>query len=134
MMEAAWDPRPETGIDVIDAQHRTLIDVMNDLAEAFRTGRAAEQARESLAFFARHGGEHFQTEERFMWAMGYPGLAAHKAEHAQLMQRLEALQARRAQGFLVTAEMATLMADWRRHHVQGADQAFLQFTRTVFRS
>jgi hemerythrin-like metal-binding protein len=134
MMEADWDPQPETGIDVIDAQHRTLIEAMNDLAEAFRAGRAADQARGSLAFLAQHGGEHFQTEERFMWAMGYPDLAAHRAEHAELTQRLQGLQARHLRGYLVTAEMATLVADWRRHHLHGADQAFLRFTKSVYRS
>ncbi|MBP1772483.1 MAG: hemerythrin-like metal-binding protein [Holophagaceae bacterium] len=133
MMEAAWDPQPETGIDVIDAQHRTLLDMMNDLAEAFRAGRAADQARECLALLAQHGGEHFQTEERFMWAMGDPDLAAHRVEHAQLTQRLQELRARQGRGYLVTAELATLVADWRQHHLHGADQAFLRFTKTVFR-
>lgn len=66
MAIAVWSHRYETGIDLIDHQHRTLFDAVNQLAAAFKTGTAQNQVIVSLDFLAGYTVEHFQTEERFM--------------------------------------------------------------------
>jgi len=129
MTVVAWDPELETGIDVIDAQHRTLFEAVNNLADSFKSGQASVQARESLGFLAKYSIEHFLTEERFMRSMGYPDLPSHRIEHGKLVSQLQTLQVRQDQGYLVTAEVATFVADWLKHHIQEADMGYVRFTR-----
>lgn len=131
MAVVAWDPGLETGLDVIDAQHRTLFEAVNALADAFKSGRASDKARESLDFLAKYSIEHFQTEERFMRFMDYPDLAAHRIEHGRLVSKLQLLQVKQGKGYLVTAEVAMFVADWLKHHIQEADMGYVRFTRTM---
>lgn len=129
MTIANWDPRLETGIDVIDAQHKGLFVAVNDLADSFKSGQAADKARESLAFLAQYTVEHFQTEERFMKAMGYPDLGQHRVEHSRLVSTLQRLQVKQGKGYLVTAEVALFVADWLAHHIHEQDMGYVQFAQ-----
>jgi hemerythrin len=129
MTLAVWGPSLETGIDVIDAQHKALFEAIDTLATSFRAGLAVTKARESLEFLARYTVEHFQTEERFMRAMGYPDLDAHRVEHGRLVSKLQMLQVKQGKGYLVTAEVATFVADWLAHHIHEADMGYVQFAR-----
>lgn len=130
MTVVTWDPGLETGIDVIDSQHRALFEAVNNLADSFKAGQASGKARESLGFLSKYSIEHFQTEERFMRSMGYPELPSHRIEHGRLVAQLQALQEKQDQGYLVTAEVALFVADWLRHHIQEADMGYVRFTRS----
>lgn len=125
-----WDPRLETGIDVIDSQHRALFEAINHLAGSFKSGQALDQSRDSLAFLAQYSLEHFQIEERFMRSMNYPDLASHRVEHARLVSKLQTLQEKQNKGYLVTAEVATFVADWLRSHILVEDMGYVRFTKT----
>jgi hemerythrin-like metal-binding protein len=130
---AVWEPRLETGIDVIDAQHRALFAAVNDLAVSFKSGQATDKARDSLAFLAKYTVEHFQTEERFMKAMGYPNLPAHRVDHGRLVSKLQMLQVKQGKGYLVTAEVALFVADWLTHHIEESDMGYVQFAKAKIR-
>lgn len=134
MTVSTWDPSLETGIDVIDAQHRALFEAIQSLAASFRTGEAAHKTKDSLSFLARYTVEHFQTEERFMRAMGYPDYDRHRIEHGLLVSQLQQLQVKQGKGYLVTAEVATFVADWLAHHIHEQDMGYVQFARERVRS
>lgn len=131
MTVVEWDPRLETGIDVIDAQHRKLFEAINDLADSFKSGQALDKSRASLAFLAQYSVEHFQTEERFMRSMNYPDLASHRVEHVRLVSKLQTLQVKQDKGYLVTADVAIFVADWLSHHIQEADMGYVRFTKAI---
>jgi len=133
MTTTGWEPRLETGIDVIDAQHQSLFAAVHELGEAFKAGQASGKVAESLDFLARYTVEHFQTEERFMKAMGYPDLPPHRQEHARLVSRLQMLQVKHGNGFLVSADVATFVADWLAHHIEEVDMGYVAFARTRIR-
>ncbi len=66
MAIANWNSRYETGIKVIDDQHRSLFGAVNRRAASFRAGTAGPQARASLDFLGQYAGEPFVAEERYM--------------------------------------------------------------------
>ncbi len=127
MTAAAWDSRLETGIDVIDSQHKALFEAVSDLAASFRSGQAAGHVKESLDFLAKYTIEHFQTEERFMRAMGYPDLDEHRMDHVRLVSKLQMLQVKHGNGYLVTAEVATFVAEWLTHHIHEEDMGYVRY-------
>ena len=124
---AIWSSRYETGIELVDTQHRTLFEAVNRLAASFGAGTTAGQVKVSLDFLASYTFEHFQTEERFMQEMAYPGLADHRAEHERLVEKVQVLQARLDQGKPVTMDVTIFLADWLKHHIHGADMAYVRF-------
>jgi hemerythrin len=129
MAIAVWNNRFETGIAIIDTQHRALFEAVNKLADSFKAGTSKAQVKESLDFLVKYTVEHFQTEEQIMKDMGYPKVTSHIAEHLQLVQKAQALQAKLAEGKPVTLEVSTFLADWLRHHINEVDMGYVEFKR-----
>lgn len=129
MPVANWSSRFETGIERIDAQHQSLFEAVNQMAESFRTGAATAQAQESLAFVVRYAQDHFQTEEAYMREMGYPALATHQGHHAHLLAEIAALQARAEAGRPLTMAVTIFLADWLQHHIDEVDMDYVNFVK-----
>ena len=127
MAIAIWSTRYETGIEVIDAQHQALFGAFNELADSFREGTASEHVRASLGALMAYTIGHFQTEETYMRERNYPGLSAHQAEHARLVDKTQALLARFDEGQPVTMEVAIFLADLLKHHIDEFDLAMVRF-------
>ena len=129
MTIAIWNPRYETGIAIIDAQHQSLFDAVNQLADSFREGQAQEQTAVSLDFLVNYTLAHFQTEEQHMREIGFPGLVQHAQEHAHLLDKAHVLQEAHADGQLVTMEVTIFFADWLKHHIKDMDLQYVDFLR-----
>lgn len=129
MAIATWSRRFETGLGMIDAQHRALFEAVNRLAEAYQSGEAHARVQESLEFLVRYTWEHFQDEEQVMRESGFPGLSAHSEEHSRLLQEVHKLQAQQAAGRLVTMELTIFLADWLSRHIESTDMQYVDFLR-----
>ena len=124
---ASWNQRYETGIEVIDDQHRALFAALNDLGEAFRTGTSSAHVDRSLQSLMAYTAEHFETEERYMRERNYPRLAEHLAEHARLVGKARELLERFADGRPVTLDVAIFLANLLKHHIDQYDLAMARF-------
>jgi hemerythrin len=133
MAIAIWNSRFETGIEIIDTQHKTLFDAVNTLADSFKAGTSKTVVKESLDFLVNYTVEHFQTEEKIMQEMGYPKLTSHKAEHTQLVLNARDLQAKLAEGKSVTMEVTKFLSDWLKHHINEVDMGYVEFKRALDR-
>jgi len=129
MAIAIWSSRFETGIELIDTQHKELFEAVNKLADSFRAGLAWVQVKESMEFLEQYTFEHFQTEERFMREMDYPGLASHQTEHANLMAKVRDLKLRLANGEPVTMDVTIFFVDWLKQHINDVDMAYVDFVK-----
>jgi hemerythrin len=129
MAIAIWNSRFETGIELIDSQHRELFEAVNKLADSFRAGLAWVQVKESIEFLEQYALDHFQAEERFMREMGYPGLASHQTEHVNLMEQVRDLKTRLAGGELVTMDITIFFVDWLKKHINDVDMAYVDFVK-----
>ena len=131
MAIAVWSSRFETGIEIIDAQHKSLFDAVNKLADSFKAGTSKAQVKDSLDFLVKYTLEHFQTEERVMKEMNYPKLTSHIAEHTQLIDKAKGLQVKLAEGKPVTMDVSTFLADWLKHHINEVDMGYVEFKRSL---
>jgi hemerythrin len=126
---AIWNSRFETGIDLIDAQHKSLFAAVNQLVDSFQEGKARAQVKESLDFLVDYALEHFQTEERFMRAADYPGLAEHMTEHARLLEQVRDLQMDLLDGKAATMDVTIFLVDWLKVHIHESDMAWVYFMK-----
>jgi len=129
MTIAIWSSQFETGIDLIDSQHKTLFEAVNKLEASFSLGNTDDAVKKSLDFLGKYTFEHFQTEEQFMREAAYPDLAEHMAEHGLLMNKVYDLQARLAEGTPITMDFMTFFAGWLGHHIYGTDLALVRFLK-----
>lgn len=85
-MTLLWRDAMALGNDLIDADHRCLIGMMNTVELALRAH--PDLVDEALAQLQGYTAEHFLREERIQRAIDYPDLAAHHAAHEELRARL----------------------------------------------
>ena len=83
-MRAEYDESLVTGNEMIDTQHRELIDKINKLLESCETSKDKLVAVKTLDYLADYTEFHFGEEERLQESIQYPGMAAHKREHEKL--------------------------------------------------
>jgi len=126
----SWHDEMSTGDDEIDRQHRDLLDKVDDLLMACRDCRMGDEVGRLFWFLKRYVRRHFRDEERLQADSGYPGCAAHKAEHAAFyleVQRLEARYREQGASSTVIVESLHLMCEWLHSHFRGADRALVEY-------
>jgi hemerythrin-like metal-binding protein len=118
-----WNPAWTTGVDLIDTQHRTLLFSIDNLLVAIHEKRQGQQIVELLEFLADFVGTHLDTEETYMRATGYPGLAAHQAIHEQMRDRFDEILASHRSGIrCVDEDVIKFLVSWLDQHIDIEDR------------
>lgn len=88
-----WRNGFSVGIPVIDDQHRGMIDVLNDVGEAMARNDHAGCDR-LFSRFLELSKAHFASEERVLFASGFPQAEEHARRHHDLLDMAMDAQAR----------------------------------------
>ena len=91
-MSIVFDKDLETGNELIDGQHKELIDRVNRLVESCTSGKEKNVAVQTLDFLMDYTELHFAAEEKLQEEAGYPELEGHKAQHAQFKKAVDELR------------------------------------------
>lgn len=76
-----WDKEFELGIEILDKQHKQLVDVINELYAGFRAGKAdlvINQTLDKLILYTKY---HFKAEEALMKEYDFPEYENHAKIH-----------------------------------------------------
>jgi hemerythrin-like metal-binding protein len=72
--------------------------------------------------------QHFAHEEQFFRMHGYPGAAAHQAEHLKLTDQAKALKQQfETDQTRVTLDTLKFLRDWLNNHIIGSDKQYMEF-------
>ena len=85
-MRAVFDDNLVTGNEMIDGQHKELIEKINRLLDSCENGNDKRVAITTLDYLADYTEFHFCEEEKLQESIGYPGIEAHKKEHDKLRE------------------------------------------------
>lgn len=89
-----WKDEYGVGIPEIDNQHETLIEFIAAFEQAVE-GKAHWNTVQPLIARTREFAKfHFAVEESLMQIVSYPGFAAHRAEHQDVLEQLAVLEHR----------------------------------------
>ena len=120
-----WDASLETGIGMIDEQHRMLVDLINKLDASVRTGSSSKAVELVLVDLKNYTIYHFSTEETLMVRGGYPGFEAHRDQHREFVEELEGFVIDRLTGAPdVARDVLEYLKGWLTTHIQISDQDF----------
>lgn len=125
-MRIDFDDSLRTGIEEIDRQHETLVELYNELDEALWKGRANRQMELILARLVKYTKTHFAIEEAVLEATGYPDLEQHQFEHHRLAERLRqyVVRYKRSQE-RISAEMLDFVRKWITSHIMECDMSYV---------
>ncbi|HEX5803740.1 MAG TPA: bacteriohemerythrin [Azospira sp.] len=131
-----WNEHFATGIEIIDEQHRWLIDLVNATAPvlALNYERHQERADDLLNQLLNYAGFHFKTEDKLM--QGYRIDARHGQRHHESHARFAAevgrMRAAYTAGEAPTgASLLGFLANWLIYHILGEDQALARQIRAI---
>jgi len=83
MGEIEWDDSLSVGMDLIDEQHKMLIEKLKDLSDDLRKGHEQDKILKTLGFMIDYTDFHFTAEEKVMAENDYPELEDQQQQHAE---------------------------------------------------
>jgi len=123
-LKLTWSSALETGDRATDVQHKYLVEIINELAEAIETGKAGQSVRKILNLLRQYTDWHFCREEMCMERRQCPAAAANKEAHKHFMRTFDQF----AEEYKVSGgsediamRMYKTLTDWLVMHIQKID-------------
>lgn len=114
----------------IDADHRLLVDLVNELHTATKEGEGRAVVESILHRVIESTQQHLRNEEQLMAQMGFPDLDNHKIGHNHFMDQLWDLEKKMQAGSItVASQLSTVLRDWLSLHIRRNDKELLRFQR-----
>ncbi|MBI2318169.1 MAG: hemerythrin family protein [Betaproteobacteria bacterium] len=130
MKEIFWDGRLETGHAVIDADHKNLIHLYNQVVSVANHQAGKLVCNNVLDRLIEHAKAHFEWEERLMIEYAYPEKEQHIAQHEALIR--QAMNYRLDPGSSDSRmPLVELSEHWLTHHMVTADQQLTSYLAAV---
>ncbi len=116
-----WDKRLDTGITVIDKQHRRIVDLINELHSAHEGGNGREVIGNVIRDMIDYTITHFTFEEELQAKAGYQFPKAHKRVHEIFIRKVLQYEERFKAGEDVTTEVSEMLQKWLINHIKNDD-------------
>ncbi|MBU0982337.1 MAG: bacteriohemerythrin [candidate division Zixibacteria bacterium] len=102
----------------IDAQHRRLLELINELHDEIGAGRGNEDIGRFLAAIVEYVRFHFAEEERIMKESSYPGLESHRQMHVDLVNQIVAMLRKLKKGTPISSfQLLSFLKQWWDGHI-----------------
>lgn len=125
-----WRDELLTGDSVIDAQHRALFKMTNDLHDALLMKRSDEFVQSLLFGLERYCIRHFDAEQQLMEASGYLGGRAHLKQHEDIAKRTrEIVEAHQTNKMSLGITVTQTLGRWLTEHILNEDKRMVQWSR-----
>lgn len=126
----SWTKELETGIELIDKQHKAFMMQANRFIIKVMSNKIDEGIKEEFDFLNGYLLYHFQAEETYILDSGYEDYRGHQAEHLRIK-----FEAKKLEEMMYTAksqeELAEKMMDfinlWVVSHIMESDLEFAKY-------
>ena len=127
-----WDDKYATGIELIDNQHRQLVDLTNQLYFACFSGEGDEELftvfKDAMSRMVEYVRFHFGAELKLLDAINYPDYHNHKKMHEDLIRDiLEAAQDYEEGKRFVPNNFVRTLKDWVFGHIAVYDKIYAAY-------
>jgi hemerythrin-like metal-binding protein len=120
-----WDPSYSVGVAALDEDHKRLISVINRVTEAESRGEPVQWVLQELDEYAQG---HFRREEERLEEVNFPGLEAHRAEHASFVEWLSSLKTTYSLDpeahFHLAKTVEDFLRSWLQNHILTVDMQY----------
>lgn len=128
-----WSVLFETGLTEVDAQHKRLVELVNQLGEDADSA-SSEHIDKALQALADYTVYHFQCEEAIMEASGVAIVYSerHRATHRRFVDQVVGWIERRKAGEPIDLrQLIDFLSNWLIFHILGDDQSFGRQVRAI---
>ena len=126
MPKFVWTDQLSIGIDVIDQQHRRIVEYINQLDDARSSGHSREEIGNLINALADYTISHFGFEESLQEEANYPFSRSHKKVHELFTARVSEFQARFEKGEDVGKGLNSPLVTWLFNHIKRDDADYVE--------
>ena len=127
-----WDQNMSVNDDIIDSQHKQLLNQINILLDVIFNEKDISVIKETVMFLDQYISGHLKYEEEYMTKHMYPEFSEHKKVHenfnekyAEFKTRLETSGPTKE----IFSEVETFLGNWWIHHIGHEDKKYAQFIK-----
>lgn len=131
-VQISWDSALESGIPVIDYEHKELVEQLAALMDESRPDRVEAMLR----FLKDYVVKHFAHEQVMHKSSGYPKAAEHKQAHTNFVNTfldLEDEYFEKGSNSETLQKLTTVVSDWLLKHIMGQDMEFAEYYKAMIR-
>lgn len=133
MAKLIWTEQFNVGIEVIDQQHRKIVEYINQLDDINSGVHSNKEIGNLIDALIDHTIHHFNFEEKIQEKMGYPYIKAHQRLHVQFAKRLTNFQIRFAEGEDISGDLESFLTNWLLDHLKHDDADYVELAREYLR-
>lgn len=128
MAHIEWTSDLDTGIPVIDNQHKRIVSYINQLDDV-RVTKDLEQISIVLNELVDYTLSHFTFEESLMEEASYPFIKGHKRVHQLFVKRIGDYVQRFKMGEDITDELLNTLKAWLINHIRSDDNDYVDVVK-----
>jgi len=121
-----WDEKYLVGHPEIDADHRALLRMTEELYDQIKDGTAQDRLGGVLARLASYSKFHFETEESLMRRTAYRDYDQHRREHERFTTTMSHLTKRMED---IADDLLVFLGGWVDEHTCGADRRVMEHVK-----
>jgi hemerythrin len=120
-----WKEEYSVKVPEIDEQHKRLIGLMNQLADAMSVGKGRDVLNAVLAELMNYTEYHFEAEEKLFRDYGYPEHERHSQAHDELRTKARELKAAFDRGETkLSVDVMLFLSNWLNRHILDEDKRY----------
>ncbi len=130
MVHIQWKDRYNINFMDIDDQHRSLLELLNQLIDLVGDHADPEQVSAIFSRLCQYALTHFANEESYLAAVNYPGLDSQRHEHGVFIQKLLDLDhAYDPTDPHLLEETISFLKHWYLSHILNSDMKYQPFLK-----
>ena len=122
-----WTSQLATGVRFVDEQHRKLVDMINDLYKAMKSGQGKAVIEKLLDDLANYTVYHFDAEEKIFHKLHYAETSGHIKIHEELKAKVISFINRYKTGSEnISMDLMNFLKDWLENHICKTDKRYVK--------
>ena len=127
-----WRNRYSVGNDALDADHKSIIDLINELYSAIHENSGERIIKSIFDRLLDYTKYHFNREEVYFDKMDYPQAEKHKAIHRSMVRQTQELHEKYLRNDIdIAMEALQFLKDWWIDHIVVKDLNYKSFADNI---
>ncbi len=128
-----WQDRLDTGIGVIDEQHKRIVAYINSLYDvSHQTSPRTEELKQIINELMVYTLSHFAFEESLIEQAKFKDFDKHKEKHDKFSDLIHSFQRKFKNGEEITEDLLTLLNNWLFGHILHEDAQYIEIVKEHF--
>ncbi len=125
-----WHDSMSTGIELIDNDHKKLIELINIFQEATEYLIEENTIQSALDDLINYTKYHFSREEYLLQQNHYPSYSAHQEQHQKMIAKISQLSDEYTRDKTMALDhTVTFLKKWLKHHILHSDKDYVPFLK-----